>query len=569
MILPSTILFLVIGGFLVWLVGRSRPLWARWLSIIVLTVNLVIYLWLWLQSDLRSPLPDLSKYGWLLKFNVPWIPQLGINFHLALDGLSLILVILTTFLGIVAVGSSWNEIQERVGLFHATVLWSIAALTGVFLAVDLLLFYFFWELMLVPLYFLIGIWGHERREYATLKFFIYTQFAGLLMLVAILGLYFVHGRATGIYTFEYEQLLGTSMAFATAFWLMLGFFIAFAVKLPVFPLHTWLPDAHTEAPTAGSVILAGLVLKVAAYSFLRFLVPLFPEAALRVAPWAMALGVIGILYGAMLAFAQTDLKRLVAYTSISHMGFVLLGIFAWNELALQGVIIIMIAHAVSTGGLFILVGQLYERTGTRDLRLMGGLWEETPRMSRVGLVLALAALGMPGLANFVGEILVLLGTFQVNRLLALLATLGFVLAAVYALWIVQRIFAGSKPKTMPAIPDIHGRELALMTVLLAIIFWLGIHPQPVLNTTAPSIRNLQQIVNQTYQDEQPVAASYDQTFLVYHGEDAANTLLANANAALFQCCSARASRPPSSAMTTDREQAAAIVQTHEVSYEHH
>jgi NADH-quinone oxidoreductase subunit M len=568
MILPSTILFLVIGGFLVWLVGRSRPLWARWLSIIVLTVNLVIYLWLWLQSDLRSPLPDLSKYGWLLKFNVPWIPQLGINFHLALDGLSLILVILTTFLGIVAVGSSWNEIQERVGLFHATVLWSIAALTGVFLAVDLLLFYFFWELMLVPLYFLIGIWGHERREYATLKFFIYTQFAGLLMLVAILGLYFVHGRATGIYTFEYEQLLGTSMAFATAFWLMLGFFIAFAVKLPVFPLHTWLPDAHTEAPTAGSVILAGLVLKVAAYSFLRFLVPLFPEAALRVAPWAMALGVIGILYGAMLAFAQTDLKRLVAYTSISHMGFVLLGIFAWNELALQGVIIIMIAHAVSTGGLFILVGQLYERTGTRDLRLMGGLWEETPRMSRVGLVLALAALGMPGLANFVGEILVLLGTFQVNRLLALLATLGFVLAAVYALWIVQRIFAGSKPKTMPAIPDIHGRELALMTVLLAIIFWLGIHPQPVLNTTAPSIRNLQQIVNQTYQDEQPVAASYDQTFLVYHGEDAANTLLANANAALFQCCSARASGPPSSAMTTDREQAAAIVQTHEVSYEH-
>jgi len=569
MILPATILFLVIGGFLVWLVGRSRPLWARWLSIIVLTVNLVIYLWLWFQSDLRSPLPDLSTYGWLLEFNVPWIPQLGISFHLALDGLSLILVILTTFLGIVAVGASWNEIQERVGLFHATVLWSIAALTGVFLAVDLFLFYFFWELMLVPLYFLIGIWGHERREYATLKFFIYTQFAGLLMLLAILGLYFMHGRATGIYTFEYEQLLGTSMAFATAFWLMLGFFIAFAVKLPVFPLHTWLPDAHTEAPTAGSVILAGLVLKVAAYSFLRFLVPLFPEAALRVAPWAMALGVIGILYGAMLAFAQTDLKRLVAYTSISHMGFVLLGIFAWNELALQGVIIIMIAHAVSTGGLFILVGQLYERTGTRDLRLMGGLWEETPRMSRVGLVLALAALGMPGLANFVGEILVLLGTFQVNRLLALLATLGFVLAAVYALWIVQRIFAGSKPKTMPAIPDIRGRELALMTMLLAIIFWLGIHPQPVLNTTAPSIRNLQQIVNQTYQDEQPVAASYDQSFLVYHGEDAANTLMANANAALLQCCSAQASGPPSSVMTTDGEQATAAVQTHEVGYEHH
>jgi NADH-quinone oxidoreductase subunit M len=287
---------------------------------------------------------------------------------------------------------------------------------------------------------------------------------------------------------------------------MIGFFIAFAVKLPVFPFHTWLPDAHTEAPTAGSVVLAGLVLKVGAYGFLRFLIPLFPEAALNIAPWAMTLGVIGILYGALLAFAQTDLKRLVAYTSVSHMGFVLLGIFAWNELALQGVIIIMVAHAISTGGLFILVGQLYERTGTRDLRQMGGMWEDTPRMSRVGLVLALASLGLPGLGNFVGEFLVLLGAFQTSAILALLATLGFVLAAVYALWMVQSIFAGSKPETLPAIPDIRSRELVLMTALLAIIFWLGVYPQPVLNTTAPAIRNLQQSVNQNYQEEQPTVA---------------------------------------------------------------
>jgi NADH-quinone oxidoreductase subunit M len=506
MILPWTILFLLIGSFLVWLVGRWRPLWARWLSLAVLAVNLVTLLWLWIQFNFQSPISNLSTTTWLIEYDVPWIPQFGIYFHLALDGLSLILIILSNFLGIVAVGASWREIQERVGLFHATLLWAVAALIGVLLAVDLFLFYFFWELMLVPLYFLIGIWGHEHREYATLKFFIYTQFAGLLMLLAILGLYFVHGRTTGIYTFEYEQLLGTSMSATAAFWLMIGFFIAFAVKLPVFPFHTWLPDAHTEAPTAGSVVLAGLVLKVGAYGFLRFLIPLFPAAALNIAPWAMTLGVIGILYGALLAFAQTDLKRLVAYTSVSHMGFVLLGIFAWNELALQGVIIIMVTHAISTGGLFILVGQLYERTGTRDLRQMGGLWEDTPRMSRVGLVLALASLGLPGLGNFVGEFLVLLGAFQTSAILALLATLGFVLAAVYALWMVQSIFAGSKPETLPAIPDIRSRELVLMTALLAIIFWLGVYPQPVLNTTAPAIRNLQQSVNQNYQEEQPTVA---------------------------------------------------------------
>ena len=292
------------------------------------------------------------------------------------------------------------------------------------------------------------------------------------------------------------------MSPTTAFWLMLGFFVAFAVKLPAFPFHTWLPDAHTEAPTAGSVDLAGLVLKVGAYGFLRFLIPLFPAAALGIAPWAMTLGVIGILYGAVLAFAQTDLKRLVAYTSVSHMGFVLLGIFAWNELALQGVVIIMVSHGISTGGLFLLVGQLYERTGTRDLRQLGGLWEGLPRMSRVGLVLALASLGLPGLGNFIGEFLVLLGAFQVNGPLALLATLGFVLAAVYALWMVQRIFAGEKPASMPALPDIHGRELALMTALLVIVFWLGVYPQPVINTAEPAIQNLQQIVNQTYGDEE-------------------------------------------------------------------
>ena len=512
MMLPWTILFLVIGSFLVWLAGRWRPSAARWLALAVLTIHLAALLWLWIQINpstssgqvLQSPLPTPQSSGWLIEYNAPWIPQLGIQFHLALDGLSLILIILTSFLSIIAVGASWREIDERVGFFHANLLWVAAMLIGVFLAVDLFLFYFFWELMLIPLYFLIGIWGHEHREYATLKFFIYTQFAGLLMLLAILGLYFVHGQTTGVYTFEYGQLLGTVMSSTTAFWLMLGFFVAFAVKLPAFPFHTWLPDAHTEAPTAGSVDLAGLILKVGAYGFLRFLIPLFPEAALQFAPWAMTLGVIGIFYGAVLAFAQTDLKRLVAYTSVSHMGFVLLGIFAWNELALQGAIIVMISHAISTGGLFLLVGQLYERTGTRDMRKMGGLWEGLPRMSRVGLVLALASLALPGFGNFIGEFLVLLGTFQVNKLLALLATFGFVVSAVYALWLVQRVFGGARPQALPPLPDIHGRELALMTALVIIIFWLGLYPQPVLNTTAPAIQNLQTIVEQTYRTETAV-----------------------------------------------------------------
>ena len=262
----------------------------------------------------------------------------GIHFHLALDGLSLLLLMLTFLLGIMSVLASWTEIQEAVGFFHLNLLWVLAGIAGVFLAMDLFLFYFAWELMLVPMYFLIAIWGHERRVYAAAKFFLFTQLSGLLMLIAILALYFAHHTATGIFTFEYADLLGTPLSSHAALWIMLGFFVAFAVKLPMFPLHTWLPDAHTEAPTAGSVVLAGLLLKTGAYGMLRFVMPLFPAAAHAFAPVAMVLAVIGILYGAILAFAQTDLKRLVAYTSVSHLGFVLLGIFAWNKLALQGAV---------------------------------------------------------------------------------------------------------------------------------------------------------------------------------------------------------------------------------------
>ncbi|MCZ7570087.1 MAG: NADH-quinone oxidoreductase subunit M [Ardenticatenaceae bacterium] len=504
MILFWLIVSLLIGGLVAWLAGRWSPIWPRWISLFTLSLHLIALLVLWVQYLGQG---GLSGQGpWLIQLDLPWIPQWGISFHLALDGLSLLLILLTNFLGIMAVAASWAGIQDRVGFFHFNLLWILAAIVGVFLAMDLFLFYFFWEMMLVPLYFLIGIWGHENRVYATLKFFIFTQSSSLLMLLAILGLYFVHGSGTGVYTFNYFQLLDTSMAPSLALWLMLGFFVAFAVKLPVVPLHTWLPDAHTEAPTAGSVDLAGLVLKVGAYGFLRFVIPLFPKIALSFAPVAMALGVIGIIYGALVAFSQTDLKRLVAYTSISHMGFVLLGIFAWNQLALQGAVIVMLAHGISTGALFIWVGDLQNRMHTRDINRMGGLWATAPRIGGEGLLFALASLGLPGLGNFVGEFLVLLGTYQVNVPMAVLATLGFIVSTVYSLWMIQRTFFGPNEEGW-ALTDSTGREMAIMAAMIATTLWLGLYPQPVLTTARRALETLQQYAGGSRQAARPAQGS--------------------------------------------------------------
>jgi NADH-quinone oxidoreductase subunit M len=361
--------------------------------------------------------------------------------------MSLMLIVLTAFLGIVSVASSWTEIRERTGFFHFNLLWTLAGAIGVFLALDLFLFFFLWELMLVPMYFLIAIWGHENRRYASLKFFLFTQGSGLLMLLAILALAFVHYRNSGVFSFNYFDLLGTVIAPSTALWIMLGFFIAFAVKLPAIPFHTWLPDAHTEAPTAGSIILAGVLLKTGAYGLLRFVVPLFPEAAQTFAPVAMTLGVAGVLYGALLAFAQNDLKRLVAYTSVSHMGFVLLGVFALNPWALNGAVMQMVAHGIGTGALFLIVGALQERMHTRDMQRMGGLWTTMPRMAALGLFFAIAALGLPGMGSFVGEFLVLLGAYRANAWLTAVATLGLIAAVVYALILVQKTFHGENTHT--------------------------------------------------------------------------------------------------------------------------
>jgi NADH-quinone oxidoreductase subunit M len=489
MMLAWLILIPAIGGVAAGLCPRSAHNAARWITLGSLAA----------EAALTVAIALAAPPGrWLAQTRWNWIPQLGITFRLDLDGLSLVLILLAIALTALAVAASWREITERVGAFHLNVLFTLAGIIGVFLALDLFLFFFFWELMLVPMYFIIALWGHERRVYAAIKFFIFTQGSGLVMLVAILALVFAHRRLTGVLTFDYFALRGTALSPRLAFWIMLGFFVAFAVKLPAVPLHSWLPDAHTEAPTAGSVILAGVLLKTGAYGLLRFVVPLFPQAAHTFAPVAMLLGAISVLYGAVLAFAQQDMKRLVAYSSVSHMGFILLGIFAWTAVALRGVVVEIVAHGVSTGALFIVVGMLQERLHTRDLARMGGLAAELPRLSALMMLFAIASLGLPGLGNFVGEFLVLLGSFAVNPPLTILASLGLVAAVIYALALIQRALHGAprvppQPSSQPHTPlrDLGVRETAVLALLGAAIVWLGVYPRPLFDGTAGGLANLQ------------------------------------------------------------------------------
>jgi len=495
MILVWFIAILAVGGAACWVVARWSTAVCRWIALAATAADFVLSLALWIRN---YPVNLLRQQYWLLQVNWTWFNDAGIHFHLAIDGLSLLLVVLTFFLGIVSVLASWTEIREGVGFFHLNLLWVLAGITGVFLAVDLFLFYFAWELMLIPMYFLIAIWGHERRVYAAVKFFLFTQLSGLLMLISILALYFIHHSATGVYSFEYSDLIGTSMPLHVAVWVMLGFFIAFAVKLPMVPVHTWLPDAHTEAPTAGSVILAGLLLKTGAYGLLRFVVPLFPTAAHWFSPVATILAVIGILYGAVLAFAQTDLKRLVAYTSVSHLGFVLLGIFVWNKLALEGALITIIAHGISTGALFVLVGALQERIHTREMDRTGGLWQTIPRLSGAAMFFVMASIGLPGLGDFVGEFLILLGTYKVSVGLTVAAAIGVLFSTLYGLKFIQRALHGSNNHHWE-LHDLFAREVVIIAPMILILLWLGLFPQPVLNTFTATMDKLQQTASQQQQ----------------------------------------------------------------------
>ncbi len=488
MMLPTLISILFIGGLVAWCAGRINPQLPRWIALLTLLIGGVYFIRHWLASVTSGDV-------WIFKYVSEWIPQFGIQLLFAADGLSLVLILLTISLGLIAVMSAWGEIKERCGFFYFNLLWTLAGVIGIFSSLDLFLFFFFWEVMLIPMYFIISLWGHENRVYAALKFFIFTQLSGLLMLLSIVALVFFHHAQTGVYTFDSLALRNTEFPSGAGVWVMLGFFIAFTVKLPSVPFHTWLPDAHTQAPTAGSVILAGLLLKTGAYGLIRFILPLFPDAAASFAPIAMSLGVISILYAAKLAFAQHDLKRLIAYTSISHMGFILLGVFSANVLALQGAILQMLAHGVSSAALFALAGSLQHRLHTRDIRNMGGLSQIVPRTAALGMFFAIAALGMPGLGNFVGETLVLFGSFQANRTLTIIAALGLILAPVYALKIIQSAFHGEPSaylrdaclKHAKAIPDFSRPEGIAMTLMVIAIIWLGVQPQPIIRLVEPAL----------------------------------------------------------------------------------
>jgi NADH-quinone oxidoreductase subunit M len=484
-ILLELILLLLAAGFIAWASERLNPGLPRYVALAALILAGVL-----LFPVATGQTTAMHDANWYASLRLAWIPRFGIEVILAMDGLSLMMVALTLALGVVAVVSSWTEIRVRTGFFQFNLLWTLAGVVGVFTALDLFLFFFFWEVMLVPMYFLIAVWGHEGRAYAAMKFFLFTQISGLVMLLAILGLVYANYAASGVITFDYFKLLDASFDPRLGFWLMLGFFVAFLVKLPGVPFHTWLPDAHTQAPTAGSVILAGILLKTGAYGFLRFVVPLFPEAAYEFRFWAMGLGAVSVVYGGYVAFAQSDFKRLVAYSSVAHMGFVLLGVFAWNALAIQGAVMQMVAHGFSTAALFMMAGALQQRLHTREMGQMGGLWAQAPRMGALTLFFVIASLGMPGLGNFVGEILVLLGAFQVWPMLAFVAALGMVVAAVYALYLMQRSFQGRADPARAAIADFGARDLAVQLPLVAGLVWLGLFPQTVLDLSADSAARL-------------------------------------------------------------------------------
>lgn len=477
MILVWIIGVLMAGGIICWLVAQRDPVLCKWIALLsVIAAFIIPVAWYFQQA------PAVAGNTWLIYYKVNWIPAFGISFEVAMDGLSFILLLLTCLLGLLSVLCSWNEIRDKTGFYFFNLLWTLAGISGVFVAMDLFLFYFFWEVMLVPMYFLIAIWGDTNRRYAAYKFFLFTQAGGLLMLLAILALYFIHAQQnSGFYTFDYFALLNTSPEPSAARWIMLGFLIAFIIKLPVVPFHNWLPDAHSEAPTAGSLILAGLLLKTGAYGIIRFVLPLFPQASEEIAWWAMLFGVIGIIYGALLAFAQTDIKRLIAYTSVSHMGFVLLGVFAFRQTALQGVVIQLLAHGISTGALFVLAGMLKERLHTRDISRMGGLWTSMPHMGGMAMVFVMASLGLPLLGNFVAEFLILLGAFPVNPVFTIIASIGLVLSALYSLRIVQRVFWGQPSAVDNAPGDLSIREWIIMGGLTIAILFLGLYPQPVID----------------------------------------------------------------------------------------
>ncbi|HEX9655269.1 MAG TPA: NADH-quinone oxidoreductase subunit M [bacterium] len=432
-----------------------------------------------------------EQAGMQFEEQAQWIPAFGVSYHLGIDGISLFIVLLTTFLTPIVMLASWNSIEKNLKGYLMSMLVLETGMIGVFVSLDLFLFYVFWEAMLIPMYFIIGIWGGTNRIYAAIKFFIYTMVGSLLMLVAILVVYFYHAGFTGNYTFDLLTLQQINMPLGYQTWLFLAFGLSFAIKVPMFPFHTWLPDAHVEAPTGGSVILAGVLLKMGTYGFLRFCLPFFPHAVDQFAPWIFTLGVIGIIYGALVAMVQPDLKKLVAYSSVSHLGFVMVGIFALNNQGIQGGLLQMINHGLSTGGLFLIVGMIYERRHTRLIADFGGLAKQIPIFTTFFMIITLSSIGLPGLNGFIGEFLILLGTFLRSKVYGVLAASGVILAAVYMLWMFQRVMFGKldKPENQ-SLTDLTKREIAVLVPIVIFVVFIGVYPNAFLKKMEPTVKHL-------------------------------------------------------------------------------
>jgi len=485
--LLTIVTFLPLAGALLLLAFRKEN--SKGIRIHTLVVTLTTFI---LSLSLII-LFNTSSPGMQFEQSVPWIPSLGVSYHVGIDGISLFLVLLTTLLTPIAVLASWNSIERRLKEYFMFMLLLETGMLGVFIALDLFLFYVFWEAMLVPMVFIIGVWGGNRRIYAAVKFFLYTMVGSVLMLVAIIGVYFLNGGTT----FDFPTILANAhsgtlvLGTSQQFWLFLAFFIAFAIKVPLFPLHTWLPDAHVEAPTAGSVILAGVLLKMGTYGMLRFCLPLFPEATLELTPLISFLAVFGIIYGALVAMVQPDLKKLVAYSSVSHLGFVILGLFALNQQSVEGAIYQMLNHGISTGALFLMVGMIYDRRHSRMINDFGGLATPLPVFSTFFLIVTLSSIGLPLLNGFVGEFLILLGAFKANPRYTVFAATGTILSAVYMLWMYQRVFFGEvNNEKNKELQDLGSREKLLLVPMVLLIFWMGIYSQTFLRRMDSSVRQL-------------------------------------------------------------------------------
>lgn len=466
----------VAGAIILLFFNKEKENAVRWFGLIISTITFLISLIIYFNFD-------VSKSGFQFVHQFKWIEKLNISYKVGIDGLAMLLLLLTTFLTPLTLLSSWSGINKRVKEFTFFMLMLEAGMLGVFISIDLFLFYIFWEAMLIPMYFIIGIWGGDRRIYASVKFFLYTMFGSLLMLVAIIWLAVYASTPLGHFSTDLTELyaVGPTVKENIQNWMFAAFAFSFAIKVPLFPLHTWLPDAHVQAPTAGSVILAGVLLKMGTYGLLRFCLPLFPQAAINFAPYISVLAVIGIIYGALVAMVQKDMKKLVAYSSVAHLGFVVLGIFAMTQEAVQGAVIQMVNHGLSTGALFLLVGVIYERTHTREISEYGGIAKIVPVYAFALLFASLSSIGLPGLNGFVGEFLILLGAFKSPVLgswwFTIVAASGVIFAAVYLLWMYQRIAFGevTNPK-MNSLTDMNKREILVLVPIFIFIVWIGIYP---------------------------------------------------------------------------------------------